>query len=212
MTAGTTQSEYLNLTLNELFHKIDSLAKERDGAKTRISELEAKLNETEQILNQQTLAAAAANEKEKEKEIAVKSPTKSETQTKSQSKTKTAMKTQTKTKTKAAMKAPAVSNSSKRKKSVTAAAAAASNSNAAGSRSSRRSRLKISSKITGSGFHCANCDTVLPFEGTKKTVVKNVGEDAYNRFPAQKCPKCDGISQYVTSTGGVLLVPGKESW
>eukprot|EP00815_Leptocylindrus_aporus_P006998 CAMPEP_0116057056 /NCGR_PEP_ID=MMETSP0322-20121206/4382_1 /TAXON_ID=163516 /ORGANISM="Leptocylindrus danicus var. apora, Strain B651" /LENGTH=207 /DNA_ID=CAMNT_0003540991 /DNA_START=38 /DNA_END=661 /DNA_ORIENTATION=- len=207
MTAGTTQSEYLNLTLNELFHKIDSLTKERDGAKTRISELEAKLNETEHILNQQTLAAAAAAAKEKE--MVVKSPTKSETQTKSQSKTKTAMKTQTKTKTKAAMKAPAVSNSSKRKKSVTAAAAAASNSNAAGSRSSRRSRLKISSKITGSGFHCANCDTVLPFEGTKKTVVKNVGEDAYNRFPAQKCPKCDGISQYVTSTGGVLLVPGK---
>lgn len=194
MTAGTTQSEYLNLTLNELFQKIDSLTKDRDGAKTRISELEAKLKETEQILNQQTLAAAA---KEKETEQVVKT---SEIPTKS--KAKTAMKTQTQTKTKAAVKTPAVS---KRKKSNMTAAAAASN----GSRSSRRSRLKISSKITGSGFHCANCDTVLPFEGTKKTIVKNVGEDAYNRFPAQKCPKCGGISQYVTSTGGVLLVPGK---
>ena len=195
MTAGTTQSEYLNLTLNELFQKIDSLTKDCDGAKTRISELEAKLKETEQILNQQTLAAAA-KEKEKETEQVVKT---SEIPTKS--KAKTAMKTQTQTKTKAAMKTPAVS---KRKKSNMTAAAASN-----GSRSSRRSRLKISSKITGSGFHCANCDTVLPFEGTKKTIVKNVGEDAYNRFPAQKCPKCGGISQYVTSTGGVLLVPGK---
>ena len=201
MTAGTTQSEYLNLTLNELFQKIDSLTKDYDGAKTRISELEAKLKETEQILNQEKLAAAAAKEKEKSKEKVVKSPTKSEIPTKSQS--KTAIKTQTQKKTKAAMKTPAVSHSSKRKKSDTTAAA----SN--GSRSSRRSRLKISSKITGSGFHCANCDTVLPFEGTKKTIVKNVGEDAYNRFPAQKCSKFGGISQYVTSTGGVLLVPGK---
>ena len=213
MTAGTSKSEYLNLTVNELFHKIDSLTKECDGANARISELEAKLEETEQMLHHHEKRAAAV--KENEKEIAMTSQTQAQAQ--AQAQIKPAMKSKTKipTKpsipTKASVKSSAASNSNGSKRKKPATTAAVSNSSA-GSRSSRRSRLKISSKITGSGFHCAHCDAVLPFEGTEKTIVKNVGEDAYNRFPAQKCSRCDGISQYVTSSGGVLLVPGKKSW
>ena len=83
-----------------------------------------------------------------------------------------------------------------------------------GRRTSRR-RTCVSKIITGTGFGCPNCDTILPFTGSEETrnisvLVEDIKadlvvKDGLNRFPVQQCMDCGAIVQYQAGIGGVLL-------